>query len=333
MLGIKASGQYVQARELLGCSDVEAVVIATPPNARAALVCMAAELGKHVLCEKPLATRPGSACEAVRAADKAHVQIAMVHNYLCFPEYVAARRIIEGGGIGDVRVVIIDALGVADNAGASTNSYNWRHDPAIAGGGVLMDMLHLVYVAEFLLGHDIVATSGYIDSYGPNEAVESVALCRFESEWNVALVNVGWGQGPGGASITGSLGRIAIGYRNGGCSPFAPLESVVVTTAEGSHIIDTPDGGSGIGSILKNFALSLAEGVPLIADGRAGARALEATIALYEGAATGQVVALPLKADDPLYEAGVAGLGSRALRVRPVIVEKGLFGCGGKEDA
>jgi predicted dehydrogenase len=78
--------------------------------------------------------------------------LAMVHNYLWLPEIQAARRVIDSGEIGEVRSVIVNFLGVVDAPGASGNRADWRHDPALAGGGVLIDMLHGVYIAELLLG-------------------------------------------------------------------------------------------------------------------------------------------------------------------------------------
>jgi predicted dehydrogenase len=322
--GISNGARFESGYDLLAV-DLDAVLIITPPQVRPDFAVAAAHAGKNVLCEKPLATRPADAARAVHAAAGSDVRLGVSHNYLWFPEYVAAREVIASGAIGAVEVVQINALGVRDNPGAAGTgaACNWRYDPDAGGGGVLMDMLHLVYIAESLCGSAFEIISGYVSSYRPGSRVETIALCRLETDRNAALVNVGWGLGGGGTTVSGSRGRLEIRYQDGGTSPFSPLSSVTVTTAEGTTTVPTAPGGETIADVLTDFAHSVAERRPPRADGQAGLRILEAVMAVYASATRGASIVLPLDSADPVYLRGVAGLAELpASRSSPVVRQK-----------
>jgi len=323
-LGLPPAARFASGHDLLA-AELDAVVIVTPPRVRAEFAAAAAAAGKNVLCEKPLATRPADAAMAIAAAAENGVRLAAAHNYLWFPEYAAAREVIARGEIGDVEVVQINALGVWDNAGAATGEYNWRYDPAAGGGGVLMDMMHLVYLAEDFCGLPFTAVSGYVNAHRPGYQVETVALSRLETEANAALVNVGWGLGGGGATISGSRGRIDIRYSDGGTSPFSPLEAVSVVTTEGVRVLPVTPSRDTIPQVLADFADAVATGRPPRADGGAGLRTLEAVIATYASAARGRSVTLPLDPADPVYLEGVAGLSQGPASDWSPVVRKKLF--------
>ncbi len=324
-LRVPGPARFASGRDLLAAADLDSVLILTPPQVRAEFAVAAAEAGKNMLCEKPLATRPADAAMAIRAAAENGVRLAVSHNYLWFPEYAAARAVIASGEIGEVQVVEINALGVWDNPGAASRAYNWRHDPAAGGGGVLMDMMHLVYIAEDLCGHPFKTVSGYVDSHRPGFHVETVALCRFETEQNAALVNIGWGLGAGGATVSASKGRVDIRYANGGTSPFSPLESVTVVTEEGVRELPVTPNKDTIPQVLADFAESLAVGRASRADGDAGLRALEGVVGTYSSAARGCSVALPLESADPVYLRGAAGLPEIPISGSSPVARKKLF--------
>jgi predicted dehydrogenase len=81
--------------------DVQAIVIASPSRFHAEAVRVAAEAGKHVFCEKPLALSMEDAEKALAAVDKAGVQLQMGFMRRYDPAYVRARRRIEAGEIGE----------------------------------------------------------------------------------------------------------------------------------------------------------------------------------------------------------------------------------------
>jgi predicted dehydrogenase len=233
-------------------------------------------------------------------------------------------------------VAIVNAMGVEDRPGSRAWRPDWRHDPAVAGGGVLMDMLHLVYVAEALLGAPFRRVSAEILVRAARSPVEDVALCRFDTDRSVALVNVGWGVGPGGLTISGPAGRIEIAYEGGGTGPFAPLEAVRLVRAAGDRQDLTPSPAATPGVIDVRIAATFREIFSAFATGQVagatlddGIRALEATLGAYAAAATGRAVDLPLASDDPVRRLGIAGLREIALAPRGTIARRGVFGVGG----
>src|SRR5690348_9107874 len=79
------------------------------------LVVAAAAAGRHVLCEKPIAAVPADAAAMLAAAQDAGVVLAVVHNYLFFPEVVALRQLIDTSELSEVRTVTVNMLGVVDS--------------------------------------------------------------------------------------------------------------------------------------------------------------------------------------------------------------------------
>ena len=318
---------------MLARADVDLVDVCTPQHLRRDLLLAAAAAGKHILCEKPIASIPADAAAAVAAAQDAGVVLAVVHNYLFFPEVVAAHDVVTSGELGEVRTVRVDMLGVTDSPGTGGYRPLWRHDPAAAGGGVLMDMLHAVYLAEHLLGSRVQRVSAYLDSATDGDAVEGLAMCRLESDRRAALVNVAWGVGSGGIEVGGTKGRLTVRYRDDGTPPWAPFESLTVTTAGGTRTLSLPPGeelGERIGAAMRATVGDVADAVelgrPPSADGRTGLRILETTLAAYGSAALGRTVAVPLSAKDPLHVSGVLGLQQLDIPGWSPVRGRGLFG-------
>jgi predicted dehydrogenase len=326
--GLTPDGAYPSYQRLLDRDDVDVVDLCVPPYLRREMAEAAARAGKHILSEKPLATVPADAAAIVAAAEMAGVVLGEVHNYLFQPEIATASRLIADGAIGDPEVAIINYLGMQDHPGAAEYSPAWRHDVERSGGGVLIDMLHLAYVAEALLGGHVERVSGYVDARDEAAPVEGLALCRFETTTAAALANVGWGHGPGGIEVSGSRGRISIRYEGGGT--FAPFRESLLTDEQGTRVVPVAAAtATTIALAIADFASAVVEGRAPIANGVDGLRALEAIIATYASSALDRTVALPLDRDDPVFLRGVAGLRELDLPQGTRIRRKRIFGVGG----
>jgi predicted dehydrogenase len=306
---------FGDVHDLVRLPDVDVVDICSPPRFHVEIAVVAAEAGKHVLTEKPIATVPADAEVMIRSARRAGVTLGVMHNYLAFPELAAARRIIASGEIGQVRMAALDYLGVPDLSGVRSFRPSWRHDPRESGGGVLMDMLHVLYVAETLLGRRAERVSAHVSARGADARVERMALCRLETDGPVALVGVGWGHGRGGIVVDGDAGSIEIAYRNGGTSPFEPFAGLTVRTDAGRRTEDLAPGKEtgplvidATGAMLDDFAGAVRDRRPPLATGEDGLHALEVALAAYESATLDRSVAVPLARSDPVFLDGVAGL-------------------------
>jgi predicted dehydrogenase len=225
--------------------------------------------------------------------------------------------VIDSGEIGDIRTVTVNFLGIVDVPGSAGYRPRWRHDAALSGGGVLMDILHGVYVAESLLGEPLLRASAYASNDDRASNVEDIALCRFETSRNAGLVNIAWGFGPGSLEVTGTKGRVLALYRDGGTSPWSPLERVQVSTAAGTRTELDLTGRSQddyhalrvtFEHVVQDFVEAVHASQAPRVSGADGLRILEATVGALRSAATGQLVQIPLDREDPVFRRGVTGV-------------------------
>ena len=195
-----------------------------------------------MLSEKPISGVPAIADELAGAAEAAGLKLAMAHNYHFFPEYRLMKKLLSDGLIGDVRVAMLHFLGVIDFPGAAEYQADWRHTMA-AGGGVLMDMIHAVYLAEWLLGQEAEQVMAFVDApeYGQRQPViEDLALAQIAFPRGYAAIHMAWGEGVGGVDISGSEGQMRMRYKqyqSGGFNQPIELYSVDADWQRSDHAI------------------------------------------------------------------------------------------------
>jgi predicted dehydrogenase len=132
---------------LLARPDVDAVCICTPSGQHARETIAAARAGKHVLVEKPMAATLAQAEELAEAARASDAFLMVAHCWRFHDDVRRMRDRIAAGEFG--RVVKTRGYGVHAKWGPS----GWFTDPALAGGGALLDMgVHAIDTARFLLG-------------------------------------------------------------------------------------------------------------------------------------------------------------------------------------
>ena len=89
-------------RKLVRRPDIDVVDIVSPGNAHVDHVIGAAEAGKHIICEKPMATTLADAKRMVAAVEKAGVRNMVMYNYRRVPAIAFARQLVKAGEIGEV---------------------------------------------------------------------------------------------------------------------------------------------------------------------------------------------------------------------------------------
>ena len=127
--GLRAHGSY---EALLADPEVDAVYVATPHPAHPEWAIKAAEAGKHLLVEKPLAINAYLAQTMIEAAHENRVFLMEAYMYRCHPQTAKLVELIRGGVIGDVSVI---QAAFAFHAGFSAESRIWNN--ALGGGGIL----------------------------------------------------------------------------------------------------------------------------------------------------------------------------------------------------
>ncbi|MCC7024210.1 MAG: Gfo/Idh/MocA family oxidoreductase [Thermomicrobiales bacterium] len=326
--GLGPDDLYADWRDLLARDDVDAVIVATPQRFRPEIVIAAANAGKHILAEKPLALAPADAQAMIDAARRNGVTLATVHNYHFMPVYQDIKNVLDSGEIGAPEIAVMNYLGVEDRPGAAAYVPRWRHSAADAGGGVLTDMLHVVYLANWFMGGAPESVSAWIDRRLDGDGdVEDIALVRYDYPNGHALVNMAWGEGPGGVEIGGTKGRIVMENQGFGTHPFVPAERLSVVGASGARSWRPGEPSAyGMTNVLANFRDAVASGSEPMASGEAGLRVLDSVLGAYLAGALGTPVSLPLPEDHPVYRKGTAGIADVELPVSSPVARRGLFG-------
>ena len=138
-------------RRTIARSDIDLVDVSTPGDLHCGMVIAAAEAGKHVVCEKPLANTLVDARKMLVAVEKAKVRHLLMHNYRRVPAVTEARRLIEQGRIG--KLYHFRARYLQDWAMSPNLHLLWRFRAASAGSGALGDLgAHIVDLARYLCG-------------------------------------------------------------------------------------------------------------------------------------------------------------------------------------
>lgn len=139
---------YASFDALAAAETIEFVDICTPPALHADPMLAAIDRGWHVVCEKPFLIDRAALTSARARARGRGVAVVPVHNWKYAPIVREATRRLRAGVIGAIQHVDIDVERLRDFKGADPLRPNWRRDPAIAGGGILMDHgWHAVYLA------------------------------------------------------------------------------------------------------------------------------------------------------------------------------------------
>lgn len=142
---------------------IDALYDATPDGLHAPNATAAAEAGKHVLVEKPLAISIGTAQAAIAAAKRHGVKLGVVFNQRHEEAHQEARRLVRAGEIGEVvsAVVQIPLVTSSRNSGVVT----WRTDASMRSGGVATSILdHAWDTLAYMVGQEVEEVSAFTDA-------------------------------------------------------------------------------------------------------------------------------------------------------------------------
>ncbi len=141
---------YADYQALLEHSEVDAVIIATPNSDHKDVALLAAKHGKHILCEKPLATNLEDCETIIKAAQSAGVKLMTAFPVRFSPAAIAARRMVQEGELGKV-------LGIC-SSNHGTMPGGWFVQKEKSGGGAVIDhTVHVVDALRWILDDEVAA--------------------------------------------------------------------------------------------------------------------------------------------------------------------------------
>jgi len=166
-----------QWRAVIDRKDIQVIDIATPNSLHAEIAIAAAEAGKIILCEKPLARNLEEAKRMAEAAKRAPNLVWF--NYRRVPAVALAKKIVDEGRLGRIYHYRATYL---QSWGANRDADGWRFNLSEAGSGVVGDLLaHLVDIALVLNGR-ISELSGVMHTFAPSREVDDAVLVQAHFE-------------------------------------------------------------------------------------------------------------------------------------------------------
>lgn len=218
----KAYGTY---EDLLADSEIEAVYNPLPNHLHVPVSIQAAEAGKHVLCEKPIALDAAEAKTLIEARERTGVVIAEAFMVRHHPQWKKARELVRNGRIGELRAI------QAAFSYMNRDADNVRNQAAIGGGGIYDIGCYPTVIARYLF---------------EDEPVRALALIERDPDFRTDRLASAILHFPGGQAqficstqlvaqqrfqILGTKGRIELDI------PFTPLEDQTshLFVDDGSH--------------------------------------------------------------------------------------------------
>jgi predicted dehydrogenase len=158
-------------RAVVESEHIDLVDISVPNDAHAEIAIAAAQAGKHIICEKPLARTADEARAMYEAAAAAGVVNRVAFSYRCTPAVVLAHELIYQGALGQIRN--FRGTYLQDWSNDPDLPLSWRFQSSVAGSGALGDIgTHVLDIARYLIG-EVAGVSAVMRTYIPDRPIST----------------------------------------------------------------------------------------------------------------------------------------------------------------
>ncbi|MDC3415990.1 Gfo/Idh/MocA family protein [Aquibacillus salsiterrae] len=278
---------YTDYQQLVQQTDIDAVSVCTPNYLHAPVSIAALEAGKHVLCEKPMATSREEADNMILAAEKAGKVLMIGHNQRFVASHQRARQLIEQGDLGKI-YSFRTAFGHGGPEGWSVDgasSWFFKKDEAFIGA--LGDLgVHKADLIRYILGEEVTEVSAFIESNAKqNSNVDDNAVCLLRTESGIiGTLAASW-------AYVSAEDNSTIIYGEKGIMRLEddPVYSLVVQYKDGStvnyelgQIQSNESGGQTNTGVINHFVESILDNKKPLIDGDQGKQSLEVILAALE---------------------------------------------------
>lgn len=177
----KAQRAYHDLDAMLADPELDSVYIATPNSVHAEQAVRAAQAGKNVLCEKPMALTLADCERMVDAAAKNKVKLGVVFQNRYHPAHIEARSYVASGKLGSIDLACSQLF----RGGERGRGYRgWRGDPQIAGSGAIVaQQVHPLDLMRYILDSEIEEVHAMSDAAPPERPLEEMiySLVKFRN--------------------------------------------------------------------------------------------------------------------------------------------------------
>ncbi|KSU84729.1 MULTISPECIES: Gfo/Idh/MocA family protein [Fictibacillus] len=288
---------YYSYEELLKDPEIEAVSVCTPNYLHAPITIAALNSGKHVLCEKPMATSLEEAEQMIMASEKNGKKLMIAHNQRFVRSHEKAREILEKGELGKIYSfrTAFGHPGPETWSADGTNSWFFKKEQAFIGA--MGDLgVHKTDLLRFLLGEEIEEVAAFVEtSSKENATVDDTAVCVLKTESGIiGTLAASW-------SYVAKEDNSTIIYGEKGILRMeeSPEYSLVAQYKDGSVVnyslgqIQTNDSGGQIDSrVIAKFAECILNDEEPAVSGEEGKRSLAVIIAALKASETKKNVSL-----------------------------------------
>jgi 1,5-anhydro-D-fructose reductase (1,5-anhydro-D-mannitol-forming) len=278
---------YGSRDELLADPEVQAVYVATEHHRHRDDVIAAAEAGKHVLCEKPMANSVADCRQMIEACRAAGVALQVAYYRRYYPKLVRMKELLDSGAIGEPVSAQIHLTGRLSPATITPS--NWRLNAELSGGGALVDTgSHRLDLLCWLLGEpDRVAAFAECREF-PIEAPDTeTLLIRMASGVHVTSHHGYRTRSDDQFEITGTLGQLTATPVDGPELQLVAWDGGKCPTRQSWAL---PHHQNVHSPLFEDFTLRILAGEPPRYSGEDGLQASRIIEAAYESARTGRVV-------------------------------------------
>jgi UDP-N-acetyl-2-amino-2-deoxyglucuronate dehydrogenase len=290
---------FTSLQEMLQKAEMDIVVLCTPSGLHPSQTILAARAGRHVMTEKPMATRWSDGLNMVRACDEAGVHLLVVKQNRRNATLQLVKQAMEKGRFGRIYMATINVFWSRPQS--YYDSSEWRGTWEFDGGALMNQASHYVDLVDWLIG-PVESVQAYIGTLARNIQVEDTATVGIR--WRsgaLGSVNVTMLAYPrnleGSITILGETGTVRVGgvavneiERWEFARPEPEDEQVKSANYETTSVY-----GYGHPLYYENVVKVLRGDAAPETDGREGLRSLELLIASYLSARDGRRVALPLE--------------------------------------
>lgn len=277
-----AKTQFFDSYSQLLASDIDAVVVCSENIKHVELVLMAAEAGKHVLCEKPLSTTLSDGKQMVEACREHKVKLHTAFPCRFSTDVSRAKELIRAHGIGDI--IAINAT----NRGKCPGG--WFVDPSLSGGGAIMDhTVHVVDLIRWMLDSEVTQVYAEAnnqmyhreceDTAQLNMKLDSGVFVTLDASWSRPQNYPTWGDVT--LDILGTEGTIDLNLFS------KNIECYQSNSA--SYTLDYYGRNFDL-EMINSFVHSIRGKSSILATGEDGLAASEVAFAAYESVKSGDVV-------------------------------------------
>ena len=289
----EARAAYDDFDVMLHDPAVQVVYLASPNALHAGQTVKAAEAGKHVLCEKPMAITQDECQLMVDACQHHNVRLGVGFHLRHHPGHQRLRDVVQSGSLGTLALAQAQwgsgARGLAAPQ-ARPPLQQWWEDPALVGAGAFMGTgVHCVDLLRYLLGEEVLEVTALTDAQ-PLEHLATVLL-RFQSgTLGMVTSSRRLPDSRNDVVVYGSHGR---GGVHG--SLHVNLQGELAVTSETVELqerYDPPDPLQMYVAQVEAFNQAVAQGTDPVASGWDGLKTAEVTIAMVESATSGRRVTL-----------------------------------------